>query len=113
MRALGCHSRIPRTSNAGKPAWPAWPISRRAHWLADPGTGSYVTRDLFWYRSTLAHDAPLLDGRTQEAGKSRCVAFDDHGEWAWIRGEWDGVTRTIVTGPDWLADLVEYAGPSA
>ena len=32
------------------------------HWLADPGTGSYVSRDLFWYRSTLAHNAPRLDG---------------------------------------------------
>ena len=28
------------------------------HWLADPGTGSYVSPDLFWYRSTLAHNAP-------------------------------------------------------
>ena len=32
------------------------------HWLADPGTGSYLTPDLFWYRSTLAHNAPRLDG---------------------------------------------------
>ena len=38
------------------------------HWLADPGTGSYVSRDLFWYRSTLAHNAPRLDGRSQAPG---------------------------------------------
>jgi hypothetical protein len=87
--------------------------ARGVHWLPDPGTGSYVTRDLFWYRSTRAHNAPLLDGRSQESGKTRCVAFDDRGEWAWIRGEWGGVTRTVVTGPDWLADLVEYEGVSA
>src|SRR5581483_4155466 len=29
-----------------------------AYWLPDFGTGSYVARDLFWYRSTLAHNAP-------------------------------------------------------
>src|SRR5437899_4408350 len=32
------------------------------HWLPDPGTGRYVTRDLFWYRSVLAHTAPRPDG---------------------------------------------------
>ena len=35
------------------------------HWLADPGTGSYVTPDLLWYRSTLAHNAPRVDGEDQ------------------------------------------------
>ena len=34
----------------------------------DPGTGSYVAGDLFWYRSTLAHNAPRLDGRSQVPG---------------------------------------------
>ena len=35
------------------------------YWLPDFGTGSYVARDLFWYRSTLAHNAPRLDGASQ------------------------------------------------
>ena len=39
------------------------------HWLPDPGTGSYVARDLFWYRSTLAHNAPRLDGALPAAGR--------------------------------------------
>jgi hypothetical protein len=34
-------------------------------WLDDLGTGSYVDRSLHWYRSTLAHNAPLFDGRSQ------------------------------------------------
>ncbi|GJG88316.1 hypothetical protein tb265_34970 [Gemmatimonadetes bacterium T265] len=34
-------------------------------WLDDPGTGTYVERALHWYRSTLAHAAPLVDGRSQ------------------------------------------------
>ena len=38
------------------------------YWLPDFGTGSYVARDLFWYRSTLAHNAPRLDGVSQAPG---------------------------------------------
>jgi hypothetical protein len=34
-------------------------------WLDDMGTGSYVERALHWYRSTLAHQAPLVDGASQ------------------------------------------------
>ena len=34
-------------------------------WFDDPGTGSYVDPSLHWYRSTLAHTAPLVDGRSQ------------------------------------------------
>ena len=57
-----------RRSRASRPAAPD-PAVPAAHWLADPGTGSYVTRDLFWYRSTLAHNAPRLDGLTQPVGR--------------------------------------------
>ncbi len=39
------------------------------YWLPDLGTGSYVARDLFWYRSTLAHNAPRLDGVSQRLGR--------------------------------------------
>ena len=46
------------------------------HWLPDPGTGSYVARDLFWYRSTLAHNAPRLDGVSQPPGDARCDDFE-------------------------------------
>jgi hypothetical protein len=35
------------------------------HWLQDVGTGSYVDRSLFWYRSGLAHNAPMVNWRTQ------------------------------------------------
>ncbi len=36
-----------------------------ARWLDDPGTGSYVDSSLFWYRSSLAHNAPMTAWRTQ------------------------------------------------
>ena len=79
------------------------------HWLADPGTGSYVSRDLFWYRSTLAHNAPRLDGASQPAGDAVCEAFDAPGEWAWVRGRFGEITRTVVSGPAYLLDVVELA----
>jgi hypothetical protein len=76
------------------------------HWLADPGTGSYVAGDLFWYRSTLAHDAPRLDGRSQPPGDARCEAFDVQGGWSWARGRYGEMGRTLVAG-DYLVDVVE------
>ncbi len=79
------------------------------HWLADPGTGSYVSRDLFWYRSTLAHNAPRLDGMSQPPGDAVCETFDTSGEWAWVRGRHGEITRTVVAGPGYLLDVVELA----
>ncbi len=79
------------------------------HWLPDPGTGSYVARDLFWYRSTLAHNAPRTDGRSQEPGHARCGAFAESGEWAWVLGEYGPYTRTLVAGPAYVLDVVEFA----
>src|SRR6266705_528215 len=82
------------------------------HWLADPGTGSYVSRDLFWYRSTLAHNAPRLDGASQSLGAAVCEAFDTSGEWAWVRGRYGEITRTVVAGPAYLLDVIELASRS-
>lgn len=80
------------------------------NWLTDPGTGNYVDRDLFWYRSTLAHNAPLLDGKSQHGGDAHCDAFEAGEEWSWVRGMWDDVTRTVVMGPAYLLDVVQLAG---
>ncbi len=83
------------------------------HWLADAGAGSYVTRDLFWYRSTLAHNAPRLDGASQplreKEGDATCETFDAGSEWAWVRGRYRDVTRTVVSGPGYVLDVVELA----
>ena len=79
------------------------------HWLADPGTGSYVSPDLFWYRSTVAHNAPRLDGVSQPAGDATCETFDTSGEWAWVRGRYGEITRTLVAGPRYVLDVVELA----
>ena len=80
------------------------------HWLPDPGTGSYVARDLFWYRSTLAHNAPRLDGVSQPPDNAVCEMFDIQDDWAWVRGRYGGLARTVVLGPAYLVDVVELAG---
>jgi hypothetical protein len=79
------------------------------HWLADPGTGSYVTRDLLWYRSTLAHNAPRLDGVSQPAADAACDAFDTQHEWGWAQGSFGDLTRTLVAGPRYLLDVVDLS----
>jgi hypothetical protein len=80
------------------------------YWLPDLGTGSYVSRSLFWYRSTLAHNAPRLDGVSQPYGDAVCDNFEENGAWAWVRGRYRELNRTVVAGPVYLIDLVELAG---
>ncbi|HXQ28786.1 MAG TPA: heparinase II/III family protein [Gemmatimonadales bacterium] len=77
-------------------------------WLADPGTTSYVVPELGWYRSTLAHNAPRLDGVSQAAVAATCEAFEARGDWAWVRGQWGEIARTVVSGPAYVLDLVEF-----
>lgn len=79
------------------------------HWLADPGTGSYVARDLFWYRSTLAHNAPRLDGESQHPGDASCECFDEQEGWAWVRGRYGKLSRTVVSGPAYVVDVTEFS----
>jgi hypothetical protein len=79
------------------------------HWLPDPGTGSYVSRDLFWYRSTLAHNAPRLDEVSQPPGNAEWAAFGESGEWAWARGTYTNFTRTVVAGPRYVLDVLEFS----
>jgi hypothetical protein len=86
-------------------------------WLVDFGTGSYVSRSLAWYRTTLAHNAPLLDGLSQSEARGLCVAFDERGEFGWVCAQlpdgtaYDaaGIQRTLVVTPWYLLDVVQIA----
>ena len=77
------------------------------HWLPDQGTGSYVHASLAWYRSALAHNAPLLDGSNAGSADAWCEAFDTSGDWAWARGRAGEARRTVVLSPTHLLDLLE------
>jgi hypothetical protein len=84
-------------------------------WFDDPGTGSYVDESLHWYRSTLAHTAPLLDGISQPRVHGTLLAFDEQGVAGWIRAHAPladdcDVRRSVVVLHDYLVDRIEWTG---
>lgn len=85
-------------------------------WLDDVGTGSYTDPSLHWYRSTLAHNAPMLDGQSQQRADGRLVAWEDRGGAGWVEAEflepWAAalLIRTVVVMPDYLVDVVSWRG---
>lgn len=81
------------------------------HWLPDLGTARYVSPDLFWYRSALAHNAPSLDGGVDARRNAVCERYEAVGDWHWVRGRVGDIGRTIVDGPEYVLDIVEVAGP--
>jgi len=86
-------------------------------WLADFGTGSYVSRSLAWYRTTWAHNAPLVDGLSQSEARGVCVGFEERDGFGWVCAQlpdgtaYDGVglQRTIVVTPWYVLDVVQMA----
>ncbi len=82
-------------------------------WLDDLGTGSYVDPSLFWYRSTLAHNAPMVDGHSQWRVDGMLEAFDGDGEAAWVCAGaflWPDVVaqRSVVVMPGYFIDRVRW-----
>ena len=86
----------------------------KTRWLDDLGTGSYVDPSLHWYRSTLAHNAPLVNGRSQPLRDGRLIAYDEQGEFGWVVGEFHvpeedvRLERAIVVGPYYLVDELRW-----
>jgi len=84
-------------------------------WFDDPGTGSYVDPSLHWYRSTLAHNAPLVDGRSQPRVHGDLLAFDDDEREGWVSAQAELapgliVQRTIVALADYVVDELQWEG---
>ena len=83
-------------------------------WLDDAGTGSYVDPTLHWYRSTLAHNAPMFGGQSQRRVSGTLIAEEDRGAAGWVRARVEGlapesqVTRTLVVMPDYVVDTLEW-----
>ncbi len=93
-------------------------VNDAVRWLDDYGTGSYVDRTLHWYRSTLAHNAPLVDGRSQRPTNGTLGAYDEREECGWVSAEAEiapGVRarRSIVVLPTYLVDSLEWDGNEA
>ena len=85
-------------------------------WLDDMGTGSYVDPSLHWYRSTLAHNAPLVDGRSQPRVAGVLRAFEERGDAGWVDAELPSgsiapgvrVRRSLVAMRAYSIDRVEW-----
>ena len=90
-----------------------WLVPGDQRVFEDVGTGSYVERTLHWYRSTLAHNAPLIDGRSQRPVAGILRAWDEHDDWAWVdaAARIDGVLvrRSLVMGPGHIIDRLEWS----
>ncbi|HET7549788.1 MAG TPA: heparinase II/III family protein [Gemmatimonadaceae bacterium] len=86
-------------------------------WLDDMGTGSYVDPSLHWYRSTLAHNAPLVDGRSQPRVAGVLRAFEERDDAGWVDAELPTgsiapgvrVRRSVVAMRHYSVDRVEWA----
>ncbi len=87
-------------------------IHGSSRYLVDPGTGSYVDPSLHWYRSTLAHNAPLVNGRSQPPVAGSLVAFDARDDVAWVESElWiqdTALRRTLVLSGGHCLDLLRW-----
>ena len=87
--------------------------------LDDYGTGSYVDPSLHWYRSTLAHNAPLFDGASQLRASGRLIAHDERAAAGWADAEvpMHGLApdvyarRTVIVMTDYLVDHLEWNSP--
>jgi len=83
-------------------------------WLDDLGTGSYVERSLHWYRSTLAHNAPLVDGQSQPLLDGALRAHDEREGMGWVAASLDiarqgcRFERAVVVGADYLIDELSW-----
>ena len=83
-------------------------------WLDDYGTGSYVDPSLHWYRSTLAHNAPMTDGRSQPRVSGSLIAYDERGAAGVLSaaariGANSSAIRTIIVMPDYLVDQITWS----
>ncbi|HEX2717278.1 MAG TPA: heparinase II/III family protein [Gemmatimonadaceae bacterium] len=82
-------------------------------WLDDCGTGSYVDPSLHWYRSTLAHNAPLFDRRSQPRVDGEAMAWEERGAVGWLAararfGPDTHVERRVVVMPDYVVDELSW-----
>ncbi|MEP7345750.1 MAG: heparinase II/III family protein, partial [Gemmatimonadaceae bacterium] len=90
-----------------------WLVSGDQRVLEDPGTGSYTSPTLHWYRSTLAHNAPLVNGTSQQRVDGALLSYGEQDGINWISAKAEiapGVvaTRTIIVLDNCMVDDVAW-----
>ena len=90
-----------------------WLVVGDARILEDVGTGSYVDPTLHWYRSTLAHNAPLAEGRSQWKTEGALTAWDERADAGIVAARATiapgvEVERTVVAMAGYLVDEVRW-----
>ena len=95
-------------------------FSRGHHrWLDDLGTGSYVDRSLHWYRSTLAHNAPMVGGASQLRVHGELLALAEGEEFDVVVARAEGIApgvrveRTLMTAGAYFIDEVRWWAPQS
>jgi hypothetical protein len=86
--------------------------------LDDYGTGAYVDPSLHWYRSTLAHNAPLFDSLSQLRTSGRLLAHEERGAAGWVDADvpMNGLApdvrarRSLIVMTDYFVDRLEWEG---
>ena len=89
--------------------------TRHARWLDDVGTGSYTAPTLSWYRSSMAHNAPVVDGQDQGAARSALLAHDEQQDAGWVSASFTEprsqvhFVRTVVVMRDHVLDELTWS----
>ena len=87
-----------------------WLVVGGSRFLEDPGTGSYTDPSLAWYRSTWAHNAPLVDGRSQPYGGGVLRGWQEKDDIGWVEATFEivpgraHVTRRLIVLDDGVID---------
>ena len=92
-----------------------WLVVGQARILEDVGTGSYVDPSLHWYRSTLAHNAPLAGGESQRQTTGELLAYEERGAFGWTLARASltpnvDAERAVVVAPDYVVDELLWSG---
>ncbi len=88
--------------------------TQHSRWLDDVGTGSYTSPTLAWYRSSMAHNAPMVNGQDQGAACGTLLAHDERDEVGWVSAEFiDPVSqvrfeRSVLVLPGIVVDEVRW-----
>lgn len=90
-----------------------WFVDGDDRLLEDPGTGSYTSPALHWYRSSLAHNAPFVNGASQQPVDGQLLSYGDADGVSWVAAAAEiapgaVATRTVIVLANALIDIVSW-----